>query len=373
MASCAGTEIACATKASATFAPDGTLWLAWMAGGRVSVAKSNDLARSLVNVVTLPETELPLDDGPDARPKIVAGPGGKIIVTFATRDESYNGHAFLARSDDGGRSFSAPIPITTDSPSQRFETAVIDKDGRAFFAWIDKRDAAAAKSAGTAYAGAALAYAWDDESGKTLSDASMAQDNTCECCRIDVSFAGPGRPAILFRNIFSGGVRDHAVITLADPETPGTLHRVSDDDAVLDACPHHGPALSIGPDGTYHATWLALGKKRTGLYYARSVDGGANFSSPMPLGDTSRQNSRPAVLAKGDLVTLAYKAFDGERTTVEIMTSRDSGASWSVPREAAATTDDSDHPQLLSDGSRVYLSWFTRKDGYRLIPLEEKP
>ena len=177
----------------------------------------------------------------------------------------------------------------------------------------------------------------------------------------------------MFRNIFDGGIRDHAVITFSNPTTPGALRRVSDDDAVLDACPHQGPSLSIGPDGTYHATWLALGTKRKGLYYARSVDGGATFSSPMPLGDAAQQNSRPYVLAGPDGVTLAYKAFDGERTTVEVMTSRDSGASWSAPREAAATSDDSDHPELLSDGKRVYLSWLTRKDGYRLIPLEERP
>ena len=30
-------------KASAAFAPDGTLWLTWAAGGRVSIAKSSDL------------------------------------------------------------------------------------------------------------------------------------------------------------------------------------------------------------------------------------------------------------------------------------------------------------------------------------------
>jgi hypothetical protein len=371
--SCGSTELKCATKASAAFAPDGTLWLAWMAGGRVSVAKSSDLAKSFVSMVTLPKTELPLDDGPDARPKIAVGRNGELIVTFATRDDKYNGNAFIARSDDGGNSFSAPVPITTNSPSQRFETAAIDESGRAFLAWIDKRDAAAAKAANKPYAGAALAYAWDNSAGDSIPDAQIARDNTCECCRIAVAFAGQGRPAVMFRNIFDGGIRDHAVITFSNPTTPGALRRVSDDDAVLDACPHQGPSLSIGPDGTYHATWLALGTKRKGLYYARSVDGGATFSSPMPLGDAAQQNSRPYVLAGPDGVTLAYKAFDGERTTVEVMTSRDSGASWSAPREAAATSDDSDHPELLSDGKRVYLSWLTRKDGYRLIPLEERP
>jgi hypothetical protein len=372
-APCDSTERRCATKASAAFGPDGTLWLTWMAGGRVSVAKSSDLAKSFTSVVTLPKTELPLDDGPDARPKIVVGRDGKLIITFATRDDKYNGHAFVARSDDGGKSFSAPIPITTNSPSQRFETATIDRDGRVFFAWIDKRDAAAAKATNKPYAGAALAYAWENGARGPLPDAEIARDNTCECCRIAVSFAGPGKPAILFRNIFDGGIRDHAVITFSDPSTPETLHRVADDDAVLDACPHQGPSLSIGPDGTYHATWLALGTKRKGLYYARSTDGGVTFSAPMPLGDAARQNSRPYVLAEPDAVTLAYKAFDGERTTVEVMTSHDAGVSWSAPRAAAATADDSDHPELLSDGMRVYLSWLTRKDGYRLIPLEEKP
>jgi hypothetical protein len=74
--------------------------------------------------------------------------------------------------------------------------------------------------------------------------------------------------------------------------------------------PHQGPSLSIGPGGTYHATWLALGNKRKGLYYARSLDGGATFSAPMPLGDAAHQNTRPYVLAGPDAVTLAYKAFD---------------------------------------------------------------
>ena len=40
----------------------------------------------------------------------------------------------------------------------------------------------------------------------------IALDNTCECCRLGIAFAGPGRPAVVFRNIFPGSVRDHAVV-----------------------------------------------------------------------------------------------------------------------------------------------------------------
>jgi hypothetical protein len=366
---CSGPELKCATTVSATFGSDHVLWIAWSAGGRVSIAKSADLGKSFSAAVTLPPTALALDNGPDARPKIAIGPDHRLVVTFASRDEKYNGHAFIAESTDGGKTFSQPNPIAPHSPSQRFETAAIDADGHAFVAWIDKRNAAVAKEAGKTYAGAALAFAWDSGATGTLTEGKIAQDNMCECCRIAVAFAAPGRPAVLFRNIFPGGIRDHGVMTFASPTEPGPVERVSVDDAAIDACPHQGPSLSIGPDGTYHATWLALGSKLKGLYYARSTDGGKSFSTPMPLGDGKRQVSRPYVLSVGNAVYLAYKAFDGERTTIEVMNSSDQGKTWGKPWAAAGTNDESDHPQLVADEARAYLSWFTRRDGYRMLPL----
>jgi hypothetical protein len=36
----------------------------------------------------------------------------------------------------------------------------------------------------------------------------------------------------------------------------------------------------------------------------------------------------------------------------------------------ATTADESDHPLLIAHQATAYLSWFTLKEGYRLIPLE---
>jgi hypothetical protein len=369
-AACHTTALACASVATAAFGPDGKLWVTWVAGARVSVGSSADLGKTFADPVTLPKTELPLDEGPDARPKIAIGQAGRVVVTYASRDDKYNGHGFIVRSGDDGKTFSSPQPIPSNSPSQRFETAALDQDGRAFVAWIDKRNGAKAKKDGKPYAGAALAFAWDDRPGGPLQAATIARDNSCECCRIGVAFAGPGRPVVLFRNIFDGGVRDHAVITFADSTTPGPLYRVSDDDAKIDACPHQGPSLAIGPDGVYHATWFAVGRKLKGLYYAHSDDGGKTFSEPMRLGDPNAQTSRPYVLAAHGVVYLAYKSFDGAMTTIDLITSHDAGKTWSAPRSIAMTHDASDHPLLIASPAGAYLSWLTLQDGYRLIPLE---
>ncbi len=174
-AACQSSALACASVATAAFAPDGKLWLTWSAGGRISVASSTDLGKTFSTPITLPATKLPLDDGPDARPKIAFGPNDRVVLSYAARDEKYNGHAFLARSSDGGKTFSEPQPITTGSPSQRFETAAFDPNGRVFAAWIDKRNVIAAKKAGKTYAGAALAYAWDDKPGGLLDAAAIAR------------------------------------------------------------------------------------------------------------------------------------------------------------------------------------------------------
>ena len=221
--------------------------------------------------------------------------------------------------------------MTSNSPSQRFETVALDSDGRAFAAWIDKRNVAAVKSENKPYAGAALAFAWADRTGGTLEPATIARDNTCECRRIAVAFAGPGKPVVLFRNIFDGGIRDHAVITFSGA-TPGPLYRVSEDDAKIGVCPHQGPSLAIGKDGT---------TTRRGLLWAVSSRVSTTRAPEMAAKRflnrccSVMQGRKPRgfmFLAEGNTVYLAYKSFDGTTTSIDLMTSRD----WGKPGASRA-------------------------------------
>jgi hypothetical protein len=88
----------------------------------------------------------------------------------------------------------------------------------------------------------------------------------------------------------------------------------------------------------------------------------------MALGAGHRAE-RPAVMASGARVWLAWKEFDGEATAVKLMMSSDAGASWTAPETVASTVEASDQPLLVSDGRNAYLSWLTSAEGYRLLPL----
>jgi hypothetical protein len=368
---CATTDLTCATVATPAFAENGSLWLTWAAGGRVMAAHSPDLGRSFAPALAITKTPVRIDNGPDARPKIAIGHDGHIIVTYAVfQDERYNGRAYVSRSVDGGATFATPQPITNDTTSQRFETAAIDPSGDLFVTWLDKRDAAAARAASKSYPGAALAFSWGD-GGDALAPAQIAEDQTCECCRLAVAFAGPHRPVVAFRNIFNGTTRDHAIVTFADATTPGPLYRVSADEWKTNVCPHQGPALAVA-DGIYHVAWFTNGKARQGLFYARSQDGGAHFSTPMPVG-VGRRAERPTLFAQGQQVWLAWKEFDGEATRVALMRSADGGATWDKSEAVAATDGASDHPLLIGNGGQVFLSWKTSAEGYRLLSLPATP
>jgi hypothetical protein len=370
-AACEETALKCATKVTPAFATDGTLWLAWMAGGRISVASSSDGGKSFSAPVAATREGMNLDWGPDARPKIAIDRQGRIALAFSIfKDKAFNGQVLHTRSEDGGKSFAGARPITTSNESQRFEAIGFDKEGAVFAAWLDKRNRVPVQQSGKKYDGAALFFASSKDGGQTYSDARMAIDNTCECCRLGLAFDPSNHPVVVFRNIFEGGVRDHAVITFADAATPGEPRRVSVDDWQIAACPHHGPSLAISENGTYHVSWFTNGKARKGLFYARSRDGGKSFSAPLAIGQAKRNPSRPFVLAGPLGLALVWKEFDGERTTVNLMTSADDGQTWASPRAIAETSDSSDHPLLVTDGRRTYLSWMTKANGYRFIPIE---
>ena len=372
-AACDEPTIRCASKVTPAFGSDGTLWLAWMAGGQISVASSKDAGRSFSTPVQVTKDTLNLDWGPDARPKIVVEKNGGIALAFSIfRDKAFNGQVLYTRSTDGGQSFAALRPMTSSNESQRFEALGLDADGAVFAVWLDKRNRVPAQQGGRKYDGAGLFFASSKDGGANYAEARLATDNTCECCRLGLAFAAPGRPVVVFRNIFDGGVRDHAIMAFADLATPGDVRRVSRDDWQIAACPHHGPSLSISTAGTYHVTWYTSGKARKGLFYARSQDEGRTFSDPLAIGRSERNPTRPFILAGPRGTTMVWKEFDGEKTTVNVMISHDDGKSWSKPTAVATTTDTSDHPLLVSDGRKTYLSWMTKADGYRFQPIGDQ-
>lgn len=360
----------CAVTATPTFGKDGRLWLTYAVSGKVYGAVSQDGGKSFAEPFTIAVLDgSALDDNGEARPKIVALDDGTLVASYTVKPEKgYEGTIFVTRSTDGGKSFSKPQPLI-DGKGQRFETFVVGPTGRIYVAWLDKTNAEKAKAVGEDFAGSGIAVGWSDDGGATIKGKKILLDHSCECCRIGAALDRDGLPVFAWRHVFEGNQRDHLVAKLSADGTALEGGRVAADEWAT-TCPHQGPALAVDAAGRWHVSWFTRGKRRQGLFYAQSADGGKSFSEPEPLGDPERAPSRPQLLATADSLYRTWKEFDGTTTTIALQSSPDGGKSWSAVRVVAATADASDHPLLVANKGVAYLSWLTREEGYRLIPLE---
>ena len=352
----------------AAFDANGRLWLASVRDGHVWVSHSDDHGAHFSQAVSVnPEAEHIAADG-ENRPKIVAA-GARVYVSYTqSLDTPFAGNVRFSRSLDGGLHFEPPLTVNDhrEAVNHRFEAMAVDAQGRIHLAWLDKRDAQAAKARGGKFTGLSVYHAVSDDEGKSFQANRRAAEHSCECCRIAMANDKDGVPVIAWRHVFGQNTRDHALLRLEGGREPV---RATFGEWQVDACPHHGPALAIAADGVYHLAWFNNSATQRGLFYAQSADQGGHFSAPLPFG--ASQASHPAVLSQGQRVYLAWKEFDGEHTHIMAMDSGDGGKSWSAPRSVASTGDQSDHPQLLWDGAQARLSWNTLKEGYRLLPLAE--
>ena len=92
-------------------------------------------------------------------------------------------------------------------------------------------------------------------------------------------------------------------------------------------------------------------------------------SQPRPLlAPADRQPSRPYVLAVANAVHLVWKEFDGNKTQVRWQVSHDGGRSGAAPHDCRHVRR-LGSSLLVAVGERAYLSWLTKLEGYRLIPL----
>lgn len=240
----------------------------------------------------------------------------------------------------------------------------LNPSGKVYIFWLDERDRTDWRQPGNA-----IYFTTIDGHGSVNPANRKLSGTICECCRIAASFDNDGLPVLLARLIYPGDIRDHGLIRLRVNGEAPLSWRVTFDQWELKGCPEHGPAISISNDDRYHIAWFTQGNVRQGLFYAYSSDQGQHFSNPMPFGTPGRLPSHPDILARGKQVILTWTEFDGDKTYLVVMQSSNGGQTWLQPQTVAESKTSTDFPFLLASNEDVFVSWNSKKEGYRLIRI----
>ena len=374
---CTMASLKCAKAPSASFGPDGKLWLAWVFAGHVYVQYSNDQGKSYSAPSIVNRAPEKIAARAENRAKIQLDNAGNIYISWTqSLNKLYTGNIRFSRSVDGGQSFSQPITVNDDLQeiSHRFDSMVVSDDGKVFISWLDKRDQQAAKDKQQEYIGGALYYSYSADQGQSFSKNMNLSDNSCVCCRIAMALDSNNLPVIAWRDIYGNDannqIRDHSLITFNSELKPAKKIRLSNEQWKINGCPHHGPALDVDSNNVVHSTWFndSSNEEQDGdhvLFYGNS----SNDYKAMGFGQADKQSAHPYVATMGQTVFLVWKEFDGKKTDIFMKTSKDAGISWSQNKVISTTAGSSDHPLLVKNSKAVYLSWHTQNEGYRFIEL----
>ena len=364
-------SIHCGAAPTVVFDRDGRLWAAFEQDGHVVVNASDDLGETFTKAVRVNVEPERVETNGENRPKIVLGPGRELFVTWTMKAEGrFNGDIRFSRSLDRGRSFEPPRTLNDDGllTGHRFDSLHVDESGDIYVVWIDKRDREAAKKRGEDFQGASIYYAVSTDRGASFATNKQVAEQACECCRIAITEASGGGVGIFWRHLFDDNIRDHAFATLGTKGPIGPVQRPSVDGWQINACPHHGPTILPAKNDSYHLAWFTAAGNRPVVHYGRFDPSKGELEHPTRIA-TAVPAAHPHLARSQGRLLIAWKGMQDKRVKVYLKTSEDEGATWSASRVIADTGGASDHPFLLSRGAQTFLSWQTKAEGWRLIPL----
>lgn len=365
-------SVHCGAAPSATFDDNGRLWVTFVQDQHVYVSYSDNAGASYSTPVQVNAKAEDTEYNGENRPKILTRDGQTIFLSWTVKTSpKFTGEIRFSRSTDGGRSFETPRTINDDGlfTGHRFESMFLAESGHLYLAWIDKRDLEASIAKNEEYVGAAIYYSVSNDAGNSFSSNYRVSNNSCECCRIAMAPRGDDSVAILWRQVFGEDVRDHAIGVLTPTGTVESLQRATYDEWHINACPHHGPAMAAEP-GTddYHIAWFSNGDVNKGIHYGKYSTSMEKTRHDVQIDGTPGAGHPNLAHFEGKLY-LVWKGFDGQQTSLQMMTSSDAGESWSTPRALLSTAQASDHPLLVSNDDGVYLSWHTEELGYQFMEI----
>ena len=338
-------------------APDGARTVAWVSApgggtdGRLYVATDDGAP------VMLADTLGPIEAHGESPPKLAYGPDGALHAIYVV-GRVVPGRRFplaalrYVRSADRGRTWTAPVSVTDDGVfgSHNFHSLHAAEDGTVYVGWLDGRG------------GKSAAYlARSTDGGRSWSaNVRVAASEACPCCRTAIATGRDGVVYLAWRTVLPGSVRDVVVARSADRgETWSAPVRVHADEWAFDACPHAGPSLQVGGEGRLHIAWWTGKEGRAGVWYARSDDGARTFAAPVPLGVAGF--SRPAhvqlALGAGGLVAAAWD--DGTQATPQVLlrVSRDGGRSFAAAVPVSAVGRAATFPVVALRERTISVAW----------------
>jgi hypothetical protein len=226
-------------------------------------------------------------------------------------------------------------------------------------AWLDGRNTKNEPEGGPM----TLRGAVFDATGNNLREWELDQA-TCDCCQTSAAMTEAG-PVVVFRDRSAEEVRDIAIVRLIDENwtAPAIVHK---DNWQVMGCPVNGPAVAAR-DNVVAVAWFTAAKDSPKVQLVLSKDSGASFAQPMPVaGSDTNGRVDVEILVNGEVVV---SWMDTQTAQAKIVLSRFSATGQPIDSIDVAVSSGSRRsgfPVIESVENTVYVSWTDISDTPRV-------
>ena len=265
----------------------------------------------------------------------------------------------IARSNDGGNTWSAPIVPHRDNTQTEhgFVSLISLADGRLGAVWLDGRNMKNMKETdehAPAPESMTLRYAAIDAHGN-LSDEAELDNRVCECCQTSAAVTSDG-PVAVYRDRSPTEVRDIYIVRQANGawSTPRPIHA---DNWQINGCPVNGPSVAANGRSVVVAWFTSVGDTPQ-VKVAFSNDAGASFNKPIQVDDGKNVGRVDALLLPDGSALVCWLSGNVEGGAIKVRRVQPDGTMG--PPSVIANTDisrSSGFPRMAQLGDEVHFAW----------------
>ena len=294
-------------------------------------------------------------------PSVIALADGSLAAHWLVKSGSgtYAYNVNIARSSDGGRTWTKPIVPHTDNTQTEhgFVSLIPLPDGRLGAVWLDGRNMKDMKETddhGPAAESMTLRYAALNAEGK-LSDEVQLDERVCECCQTSAAMTSEG-PIAVYRDRSQTEVRDIYFVKQMNGSwtAPKPVHA---DNWEISGCPVNGPSVNAD-GGRVVVGWFTTAEDTPRVKVAFSQDAGATFGNPIQVDDGETVGRVDALLLPDGSALVCWLSGNVEGGAIKVRRVRADGTLG--PPAVIAKTDisrSSGFPRIARLGNEVHFAW----------------
>jgi BNR repeat-like domain len=330
-------------------------------------------------------------------PQIAVDSSDNINVIWSDYTPGYYADVFFSRSTDGGSTFSAPVQVSGGSGA-RGTSMALDTAGNIYIAWAEYWTSAGGSygmfirqsSDGGATFSSPIAVSTSlTSSGPQVAIDSAGNINVAwvgyQCCYVVFSRSSDGgatftAPKVIsytsedlgFRMTLDSKGNIYAVLDSQPSDTIDLSHS-SDGGATFSytnitndgyATPR-APQIATDSSGNINVVWQDDTPGNDDIFFSRSSDGGATFSTPQNLSNDPGASDTPQIVVDSSgNINVVWQDNTPGNSVIFYTRSSDGGATFSTPQNLSNDPGDSAGPQIVVDSSgNINVAWADNTPG----------